>query len=74
MIRIKCRYVAKVVFELDALRGPGMRLFDEIKHYMCDGDMKNDIIEVLADAADDCAVTVEQMYANVYEVEENGPV
>ena len=37
-----------------------------------DGDMKIAITEVLADEVYDCTVTVDQMYADVYEVDDEG--
>lgn len=72
MSRIKGRYVAQVVFELDTPRKNTTGSLEEIRHYICDGDMKIAITDVLADEVDDCTVTVEQMYADVYEVDDDG--
>ena len=72
MSRIKGRYVAQVVFELDTPRESNTLPLEEIRHYICDGDMKIAITEVLADEAYDCTVTVDQQYADVYEVDDEG--
>ena len=69
MSRIKGRYVAQVVFEWDLPRENNTLPLEKIRHLICDGDMKNAITRALHDAAVDCTVTVDQMYADVYEVE-----
>ena len=72
MSRIKGRYVAQVVFEWDAQRKINTLPLEEIRHRICDGEMKTAITEALSDEVDDCTVTVDQMYADVYEVDDDG--
>lgn len=74
MSRIKGRYVAQVVFEWDAQRKINTLPLEEIRHNICDGEMKNAITEALSDSdgADDCTVTVDQLFADVYEVDDDG--
>ena len=74
MSRIKARYVAKVVVNWDALRDPGMRSLKEIKHALCDGEVTNLIKDLLSVNIVNCSATIEQLYADVYEVDEDGPV
>ena len=71
MSRIKGRYVAQVVLEWDVPREHGMNSLEKIRHLICDGDMKNAITRALHDGLCDCTVTVEQMYADVYEVDDD---
>ena len=68
---IKGRYVATVVLSWDVLRAPGMRSFKKIKHTICDGEVTNAIKNYLSANIDSCSATVEQLYADVYEVEED---
>lgn len=69
MERIKGRYVAQVVLEFDVPREDGMKSLEEIRHHICDGDMKIALTEILSDGMmDGCIVTVDQQYADVYNV------
>lgn len=70
MSRIKGRYVAQVVFEWDLPRENNTLPIEKIRHHICDGEMKNAITEALYDGSDDCVITVDQMYADVYEVDD----
>ena len=70
MSRIKGRYVAQVVLEWDVQRTSETLPLEKIRHHICDGEMKNAITEALADGVDDCTVTVDQQYADVYEVDD----
>ena len=72
MSRIKGRYVAKVVLEWNVLRKPDMRSLEKIKHTICNGEVTNAIKEYLSGYLEESNVTVEQMYADVYEVDEDG--
>ena len=72
MSRIKGRYVAQVVFEWDAQRKINTLPLEEIRRNICDGEMKNAITEALSDGVDDCTVTVDQLFADVYEVDDDG--
>ena len=72
MSRIKARYVAQVVLEFDMPRTSDTFPLEKIRHHICDGNMKNAITRVLYDGMHDCAVTVEQQYADVYEVDDDG--
>lgn len=72
MSRIKGRYVAQVVLEWDVPRERGMNSLEEIRHLICDGDMKNAITRALNNVMVACTVTVDQQYADVYEVDEEG--
>ena len=74
MSRIKGWYVAKVVMEWDLLREPGMAPLEKIKHTLCDGQVTGIIKDTLSTCIGECSVTVDQMYADIYEVEEDGPV
>ena len=74
MSRIKARYVATVVLNWDTLRDPGMRSLKEIKHALCDGEVTNLIKNLLSVNIVNCSATVEQLYGDVYEVDEDGPV
>lgn len=67
MKRIKGRYVAQVVFEWDVPRENNTLPLEKIRHHICDGDMKIAITEALYDGSDDCVITVDQQYADVYE-------
>lgn len=70
MSRIKGRYVARVVLEFDVPRESNTSPLEEIRHSICDGDMKIAITEVLSEGVDFCTVTVDQQFADVYEVED----
>lgn len=72
MSRIKGRYVAQVVFEWDIPRESNTLPLEKIRHHICDGDMKNGITEALYDGSDDCVITVDQLFADVYEVDDEG--
>lgn len=72
MKRIKGKYVAQVVLEFDVPRESNTLPLEKIRHHICDGDMKNAITEALYDGLDDCTVTVDQQYADVYEVDDDG--
>ena len=72
MSRIKGRYVAQVVIELDMMRKRTTLPLAGIRHYFCDGDMKNAITRALYDSVGDCVITVDQLFADVYEVDDNG--
>ena len=72
MKRIKGRYVAQVVLEFDVPRESNTLPLEEIKHNICDGDMKIAIKEALSDELDYCTVTVDQQFADVYEVDDDG--
>lgn len=62
---------AQVVFEWDLPRENNTLPLEKIRHHICDGDMKNAITEVLSDGMiDGFNITVDQQYADVYEVEE----
>ncbi len=69
MSRIKGRYVAQVVLEWDVPWEHDMNSLEEIRHNICDGDMKIAIKEALSYVLD-CTVTVDQQYADVYEVDD----
>lgn len=72
MSRIKGRYVAQVVLEWDLPREKHTLPLEKIRHHICDGGMKNAITEVLHDGSDDCVITVDQLFADVYEVDDDG--
>ena len=72
MSRIKGRYVAQVVLEWDVPREHDMNSLEEIRHIICDGDLTNEIKDRLSSAVERCSVTVDQMYADVYEVDDEG--
>lgn len=72
MQRIKGKYVAQVVLEFDVPRTSETFPLEKIRHLVCDGDMKNAITRVLNDGIGDCTVTVDQQYADVYEVDDDG--
>ena len=72
MSRIKGRYVAQVVLEFDVPRTSETFPLEKIRHLICDGDMKNAITMALDNAIDDCNVTVDQQFADVYEVDDDG--
>lgn len=73
MSRIKGRYVAQVVIEFDAPRRSNTFPLEKIRHHLCDGDMKRAITEVLSFVTiDDSIVTVDQLFADVYEVDDDG--
>lgn len=72
MSRIKGRYVAQVVFEWDLPRESNTLPLEKIRHHICDGEMKIAITEALSDGVDDCVVTVDQLFADVYEVDDDG--
>lgn len=60
------------MIEFDAPRRSNTFPLEKIRHHLCDGDMKRAITEILADEVDDCTVTVDQMFADVYEVDDDG--
>ena len=68
MSRIKGKYVAQVVFEWDLPRENNTWPLEKIRHYVCDGEMKNAITKALYDGPD-CVITVDQLFADVYEVD-----
>ena len=72
MSRIKGRYVAQAVLEWDAPRTSETFPLEKIRHLVCDGDMKNAITRALDDRIGDCTVTVDQLFADVYEVDDDG--
>lgn len=72
MSRIKGRYVAQVVLEWDLPRENNTLPLEKIRHHICDGDMKNAIAKGLYDGSDDCVITVDQLFADVYEVDDDG--
>ena len=72
MSRIKGRYVAQVVLEWDVPREHDMNSLEEIRHNICDGDLTNAIKNSLSSDIARCSVTVDQMYADIYEVDDDG--
>ena len=74
MSRIKGRYVAQVVLEWDVPREHDMNSLEEIRHIICDGDLTNAIKNSLSldIDIDRCSVTVDQLFADVYEVDDDG--
>ena len=70
MSRIKGRYVAQVVLEWDVQRTSETFPLEKIRHSICNGNMKNAITRALYDGLVDCTVTVDQQYADVYEVDD----
>ena len=72
MQRIKGKYVAQVVLEFDVPRTSETFPLEKIRHLVCDGDMTNAITRALNNGIGDCTVTVDQMYADVYEVDADG--
>ena len=72
MKRIKGRYVAQVVLEFDVPRECCINSPDEIRHRICDGGLTNAIKDILSSDFDLYSVTVDQQYADVYEVDDEG--
>lgn len=72
MKRIKGKYVAQVVLEFDVPREHNMNSLEEIRHSICDGGLTNAIKDSLSSNIDRCNVTVDQQYADVYEVDDDG--
>ena len=72
MSRIKGRYVAQVVLEWDVPREHDMNSLEEIRHSICDGDLTNAIKDSLSSDIERCSVIVDQMFADVYEVDDDG--
>ena len=72
MSRIKGRYVAQVVLEWDVPWEHDMNSLEEIRHCICDGCLTNAIKNSLSSDIARCTVTVDQLFADIYEVDDDG--
>lgn len=70
MKRIKGRYVGQVILEFDVPRDDDTYPLEKIRNSICGGELTEAIRCALYDGVDDCVVTVDQQYADVYEVDD----
>lgn len=69
MSRIKGRYVALVTLDFSATRDENTYPLEKIRNSICGGELSKDIRCILSDRIATASVTVDQQFADVYEVE-----
>ena len=72
MSRIKGRYVAQVVIEFDVPRDDDTYPLEEVRNSICGGELTEAIKRVLSGGIAEVTTTVNQQYADVYEVDDDG--
>ena len=72
MSRIKGRYVAQVVLEFDVPRDDDTYPLEKIRNSICGGKLTEVIKCALFCNIAEVTVTVDQQYADVYEVDDDG--
>lgn len=73
MSRIKGRYVAQVIIELNVPRDKDTFPMEKIRDGICGGGFTEQIKQVLSEGIannDEFSLTVDQQYAEVYEVDD----
>lgn len=71
MSRIKGRYVAQIEIDFDIKRVPGMLSLNEMTERLKSGEFANAIMEEIVDISEG-AVTITQLYSDLYEVDDDG--
>ena len=71
MSRIKGRYVAQIEIDFDIKRVPGMLSLNEMTERLKSGEFANAIREEIVDISEG-AVTITQLYSDLYEVDDDG--
>lgn len=74
MSRINGRYVALVTLDFSETRDENTYPLEEIRNSICGGELSKVIRCILSDRIDTASVTVDQQFADVYEVKEDGQV
>ena len=75
MSRIKGRYVAQVVIEVNVPRDKDTFPVEKIREGICGGGLTEHIKQVLSEGIannDEFSLTVDQLFADVYEVDDEG--
>lgn len=75
MSRIKGRYVAQVVIEVNVPRDKDTFLVEKIRDGICGGGLTGAIKQALSCGIannDEFSLTVDQLFADVYEVDDDG--
>jgi len=75
MKRIKARYVAHVVIEVNIPRDKDTFPVEKIRDNICGGGLTKKIKQVLSEGVannDEFNLTVDQQFADVYEVDDDG--
>lgn len=71
MSRIKGRYVAQIVAEIDVDSRNVGRSVEEMRADIANGVLRRELEEYVQECFGDCAsMTLEQLFADVYEVDE----